>query len=304
MEEHIRQHCHPSAVEACLPSKIEAPPKPPPLLENIAGLREPPKFVSKVLPRPSASLKGERKVPLMGHTAHGQPFLRMKKPQPVSLSRRLSRNDEKRATLIDRVKFWEDEGSFWLAVEDQWDHVIRAQMAKEGFEDTESATDAESSFSWIARLNLLWAQWKIETQWLNWVARGKALYSIVEQERALAQQERGGSAVPTISPAANCHETGSRDRDADAYSNVLEAKNLTITARLDSKQDRELKSLSLAPDHLAGSSWHALVQLEQSRMLKEMRIKNQEFALLLPQFLLPQPGMKNGPRRGRHHHRC
>lgn len=175
------------------PAKRIAPEEPgPPLLTNIAKHGELPYYISTIRPMPKEAFKGERKIPSLCTSAVGVPFLRMKKPQPDMLSKIVgikSRGWEKKIQLLKEM---EDDMVPNAALEDQWDDLVEAQMKAESVSTTEdsSATDTSTYSSWmqVGRLGL---RWQVEMTWQDWVARGEALQRIIEEEKALAAQEKG-----------------------------------------------------------------------------------------------------------------
>jgi hypothetical protein len=169
------------------------------------------------------------------------------------------------------------------ALEDEWDRMMDQLLAKESstrarqqeyssrsFE--EKGSPRMESFSWSVQLSRLWWEWKIEKTWEDWTARGEALHDLVEQERSLAEQERGERSDPA---KKNDRRTASR-RDAlefdDAPPNVAVSGTpplpLLEAVRKNLPQGTELTQGEETHDPFLSPTWAALVKAEQGRMLK------------------------------------
>ncbi|KAK1246086.1 hypothetical protein MKX07_005155 [Trichoderma sp. CBMAI-0711] len=264
------------------PKQHKRAPPPEPLLINVAKENEPPKYTSNILPRPKESLKGPRKVPSVSATAEGQPFVRLKKPQPHTLSRMIGRKDRIFSNRIENIMDLDERVTSEAALEDEWDRMMDDLLAKEGVEGAKRKKQASYSwdaankakmetFGWSVQLSRLWWEWKVEKTWEDWIARGDALQELVEQERCLAEREEGQSSAAT----GRDHRTPRRnplDPD-DSPPNVGIStvqtlplmdisRDIVLLSDSEKVQDREAHDPFLSP------SWTALVKAQESRMLK------------------------------------
>ncbi|KAL7794335.1 hypothetical protein V8C37DRAFT_376286 [Trichoderma ceciliae] len=282
--QHLRSVRNTAAASRAVPRPPQRNPvlPPEPLLINIAKAGEPPKYVSNILPRPRDSLTGPRKVPSVSATADGQPFVRIKKPQPHALSRMIGRKNRIFEGRIMNMMDIDERVVDEAALEDEWDIMMDGLLAKESYKRPrrqdysgraagEETSPKMETFSWSVQLSRLWWEWKVEKTWEDWIARGEALHDLVEQERSLAEQERGG-----VDPAEkNNRRTASR-RDTlefdDSPPNVgvssvspsvlLEAARRNLPRGSESARDEEMLDPFLSP------AWAALVKSQQGRMLK------------------------------------
>lgn len=254
---------------------------PEPLLINIAKASEPPKYTSNILPRPKDSLKGPRKVPSVSATADGQPFVRLKKPQPHAMSRMIGRKNRIFESRIMNILDTDEWVVSEAALEDEWDRMMDELLAKESvkrgrvqeFPNRPFGEDTSKmeTFSWSVQLSRLWWEWKIEKTWEDWIARGEALHDLVEQERSLAEQERGESDAARKNNRRSTSRRNALEFD-DAPPNVgvsavpslplLEAIRSSLPPGSELAQDEDTHDPFLSP------SWAALVKSQQGRMLK------------------------------------
>ncbi|KAF2182239.1 hypothetical protein K469DRAFT_586944 [Zopfia rhizophila CBS 207.26] len=111
------------------PRRTKSPLSPPhPLRKKLACL-PPEKAVLSV--RPYTKVSGPRHVPILC-SANGIPFLRLKKPQPPSLSRILRQKLDKRIKKFDQKTLLLN---YWMPLakhEDEWDYIIRRELGGEG----------------------------------------------------------------------------------------------------------------------------------------------------------------------------
>lgn len=80
--------------------------------------------------------------------------------------------------------------------EDKWESLVRSQMRSEGLDESISFDGHFGTYRWSTQLSKVWLETRADKIWVDWVARGKALQELVEEEEALAQQEKGES--PTL----------------------------------------------------------------------------------------------------------
>ena len=71
-------------------------------------------------------------------------------------------------------------------MEDQWEESVRELMEVEG----QGGSDEKSTFAHSVRVGSSYLYDKLNVERLDFIARGKALWDIVEKERELAREER------------------------------------------------------------------------------------------------------------------
>ncbi|KAM0245857.1 hypothetical protein ACHAQJ_010441 [Trichoderma viride] len=277
----IIQHLQSVRETAATSRAVPQPPRKPnpvlpsePLLINIAKANEPPRYISNILPRPRDSLQGPRKVPSVSATADGQPFVRLRKPQPHALSKMIGRKTRIFNGRIENILETDESVVSEAALEDEWDRMIDELLAKESSTRTRNRENSPRSetFSWSVQLSRLWWEWKIEKTWQDWTARGEALHELVEQERCLAEQEQGGTRSDQAEK--NSRPTTSQ-QDAlefdDAPPNVVVSDisplPLLEAVRNNLPQGAELAQDEDTHDPFQSPAWAALVKAEHGRML-------------------------------------
>ncbi|KAL7936367.1 hypothetical protein V8C35DRAFT_295323 [Trichoderma chlorosporum] len=265
---------HPQQYKPVLPRE--------PLLINTAKADAPPEYTSNILPRPRDSLAGPRKVPYVSATADGQPFVRLKKPQPHAMSRMIGRKNrifESRILNILDVDDWVVPEAAW---EDDWDRMMDELLAEE---DSKGGREQETTnrpagedvskmetYSWSVQLSRLWWELKIEKTWEDWIARGDALHHLVEQERSLAEQERDGSddatRRPRRRPAPRRNALDYDDAPPNVGVSTISALPLLEAIRSNQPLDEEVTEGEGFQDPFLSPSWAALVKSQEGRMLK------------------------------------
>ncbi|TFB02748.1 hypothetical protein CCMA1212_005387 [Trichoderma ghanense] len=264
------------------PKQHKRIPPPEPLLINVAKENEPPKYTSNILPRPRESLKGPRKVPSVSATAEGQPFVRLKKPQPHTLSRMIGRKGRIFSNRIENIMDLDERVTSEAALEDEWDSMMDDLLANEGGKggkrrkqasyrwDGENSAKMET-FGWSVQLSRLWLEWKVEKTWEDWIARGEALQELVEQERSLAEREEGQNTATTGRDRRTPRRNPLDPDDSPPNVGISTVQSLPL---MDISRDIELPSDSQqvqdgkAYDPFLSPSWRALVKAQENRMLK------------------------------------
>ncbi|KAG8354861.1 hypothetical protein FVEN_g7165 [Fusarium venenatum] len=183
------------------PHKKSLPPskqwRNPPLLTKVSAPDEFPKYEPTVRPLPKTAFVGERKVPVFGHTAELMSFLRIKKPQPESLSRSLGAKTVRFRQTIQATKKVDTELVSAAASEDLWDDIVHRLLHQQG--DTVGARREGplESFRFSATLTKAWWEMKLLRFNEDWTARSEAISKLVEQERTLAKGEKQSGVRPT-----------------------------------------------------------------------------------------------------------
>ncbi|KAK5996589.1 hypothetical protein PT974_01926 [Cladobotryum mycophilum] len=270
------------ASRSAAPQRTRKPPTLPsePLLINTAQPWETPKYTSNILPRPKSSLPKYRKVPSLCTTADSQPFVRILKPQPRALSRMVGRKGRIFTNRIMSIMETDEDLVPEAALEDEWDNLMVDLMEKEKREHQHEhegraleLDDPKETFSWSVQLTRLWWEWKIETTWEDWIARGDALQELVEKEEILLAQEKGINTTKRNRQPVQYDKTNDPD---DKRPNVgqspfpvlpVVAAVKAIWAAQPSSNNPEDKMV----DPFISETWAALVQSETSRMLRWMK---------------------------------
>lgn len=171
-----------------------------PLLRNIAGPAEPPKYVGT--PRPTESLSRPRRVPSLAADSFGYPFLRYAKPQPEALNKMVRKNRYLWESKINNIIRVEEDLAPSCLLEDKWEEEMHQQMVRAGLigESGGPRTPDEETYLWSAMQSKLWYEWRLENMWQHWTARGEAMHGLVLEERALAAKEKGeqGDSLPAL----------------------------------------------------------------------------------------------------------
>ncbi|KAK3693018.1 hypothetical protein B0T22DRAFT_370024 [Podospora appendiculata] len=158
------------------------------LVPKEPGDRGPPEYVATNRPRPLSEIKGGiRKVPTLDDS-QGFPFLRLTKPQSPYLSRMIRQTTQRAATRTLKLIELQKEGTVDAGLEDQWDKLIdrlRAQdLPTTGYPLPPPNSYVAPLTREIKRLAI-----KLNRAREHQVARGTAMWKIVEQEKELARKE-------------------------------------------------------------------------------------------------------------------
>lgn len=169
----------------------------PPLLTKISAPGEYPKYEPTVRPLPKTAFVGERKVPVPGYTAEYLSFLRIKKPQPAPFSRALGERTARYRQAISAIKDIDTEHVYAAAHEDLWDGIMHRLLYEKGVTVEETREGPLESFRFSVILSKAWWEMKIFRFTKDSIARSEALSRLVEQERALAKEEKQSGLAPT-----------------------------------------------------------------------------------------------------------
>ncbi|KAM0202523.1 hypothetical protein ACHAQI_010850 [Fusarium lateritium] len=91
----------------------------------------------------------------------------------------------------------ETEGIPSGKAEDRWDTMMENLLQEEGVTDRASNDGLLASYRFSAALSKTWWACALDKHTQDWTARGEAISKLVEQERALAKQEKESGAEPT-----------------------------------------------------------------------------------------------------------
>ncbi|RKU48586.1 hypothetical protein DL546_008359 [Coniochaeta pulveracea] len=157
-----------------------------PLLTRVSGPGEPPHYEPTVRPRPLAELGGTgiRRVPTLENAA-GIPYLRQTKPQTLIMNRIIRQKSEKLQKKVYEAMELLEEPREAARYEDTWDKLIDKELGVRGDDrdppGSYTRTNQQALDSVFDYLNKSRA---------DQAARGAALHRIVQEERALRDQER------------------------------------------------------------------------------------------------------------------
>ncbi|KAK0643979.1 hypothetical protein B0T16DRAFT_191558 [Cercophora newfieldiana] len=163
---------------AAVPPKPAPPPKPP-ILTLVS--ENPPVYKPTNPPRPLSDFKsGVRRVPTLTETMNF-PFLRLNKPQSPILSRALRHRRDTRENVLIEVKRLRDHGYEEAKQEDQWEALVQKMLG---------APEEKPTYLQCFKGALWEAQKWLNADYMDSLARGRALWEIVEREKALAKKEK------------------------------------------------------------------------------------------------------------------
>ncbi|KAI8680253.1 Complex1-LYR-dom domain-containing protein [Fusarium keratoplasticum] len=231
--------------EASALSRSRAPPpstrrQNPPLLTKVSPPDAPPEYKPTVRPLPKTAFVGERKVPTVANTSGGQVFLRIKKPQPRVLSRAVGRRSNLfRKDLLALLDI-EEENLGSADEEDRWESLMNKQLAAEGFQDKAISDGTLGSYRWSEQLSKSWIESQLDRRWSDWVARGKAVNELVQQEKALAKAEER---IPRPSPDDTEAATAARE----TLDKILEEARQKEAARNEETETKPFQDPFMAP---------------------------------------------------------
>jgi len=189
----------PPALSRPPPVKPRDPPPPHPSKKALACL---PPELAELNVRPRKTVSGVRRVPILC-SANGVPFLRLKKPQPVSLSRILRQKIDRRQKVFDQMVLLDN---YWLPIaqaEDDWDDLVIAECGTGAVldEGAKGIKDSKKAGEWERELwdGVLWVE-EIEKAkatnkkaYVDDMAHGremaKKMIKIIDQEMVLAKKE-------------------------------------------------------------------------------------------------------------------
>ncbi|CCC09800.1 unnamed protein product [Sordaria macrospora k-hell] len=200
--------------EAEIPNRFAPKPDTVPLLTKIPNPdgRGPPTFVPTVRPLPLEKLSGGvRKLPTLDELG-GHPFLRLRKPQSEYLGRVLRQKFKRRQRWAEKYHELVTEELADAEQEDAWDEMVEEMLegVPQPWDNPEYyATDnsgrqrwtqskqsakrvrkTHGSYAHAVKLSMTDLEFKQKREWDEMIARGKALWKLVLEERALAAKEK------------------------------------------------------------------------------------------------------------------
>ncbi|KAK5115997.1 hypothetical protein LTR62_000453 [Meristemomyces frigidus] len=180
------------------PNKVkQSPPPAKPKAQPVQRLERPagsPSLLDR--PLPLEQLSGRRHVPVL-FNAHGIPILRLKKPQPESLSGYINHRIQKKQKRHDTRHRLETELEFARA-EDTWDHLIASHIPLGRSSRTSSEGGGkEDTWSYAPAMARREINDKLQDERNRNQAMGVKMQAVVDREQALfdvekaARQNRG-----------------------------------------------------------------------------------------------------------------
>ena len=133
-------------------------------------------------PHPLSQLSGKRRIPVL-FSANSIPILRIKKPQPESLSGFIKHRIEQRQRRHDR-KHWLMEQIQFAQYEDLWDEIVERDV---GVRD-----DDGRELTWAEEFEVAKNQvdWLIRLEGKKNVAMAAKMQGIVDRETEMSERER------------------------------------------------------------------------------------------------------------------
>lgn len=174
----------PSRASALHPERV-------PLLRLVSAAKpgSPPVYEPTARPLPLGQLSGGvRKPPRLDETG-GIPFLRIGKPQSPGLSRVLRQKSWKRQVRTTRIIQLTEQDAVEAEWEDKWEKTVGGLLNGEKEGET-LRVPREGTFVESVRENIAYLNGKLGAERKDSIARGKAMWKIVEAERALAEEEK------------------------------------------------------------------------------------------------------------------
>ncbi len=172
-------------------SRVSTAPNPDrtPLLTRTSPAGAPPVYAPTGPPRPLESFpSGVRKPPTLAATS-GVAFLRFGKPQPRFLERVVRQRSVRRAARIARMVELEGEGMEDARAEDEWERLVGGLLAKERQPGVGPGEREEVTYRKSLREAIGYMHDVTETERVDLVARGQAMWKMVLAERELALVE-------------------------------------------------------------------------------------------------------------------
>ncbi|KAH8170809.1 complex 1 protein (LYR family) domain-containing protein [Sarocladium implicatum] len=139
------------------------------------------------------------RLPQMGKTAEDMVFLRMRRPQPFSLTQKLIKKRRQTTRQVDIVKRIDTDDMASARDEDHWESLLKKEMSLEGLGQSWMADDMEASYRWSVALSQLWLAWRWERSHLDNTARGEALAALVD---AVVDMRNGKTDAVRTAPRA------------------------------------------------------------------------------------------------------
>ncbi|KAK0615303.1 hypothetical protein B0T17DRAFT_620092 [Bombardia bombarda] len=162
-----------------------------PLLKRIPHPEQPhskpPTFVPTERPRPLSQIKGGvRKVPTL-EMAQAFPFLRLSKPQSPALSRVIGQLVRRRFNRLELMTEYTEHVVPEYKEEDRWERLVGQQLVRHGL----AAADVlnEPTYKATAERVVRHTQKQLNERLGVAKARGRALWKLVLEEKALAEEE-------------------------------------------------------------------------------------------------------------------
>lgn len=153
--------------------------------------------------------------------------------------------------------------------EDRWESLVQDQMKEEGLQVPWADDGPTTTYAWSYQVSRLWLEWQIEKIWQDWIARGEALHKIVEEERKLAEQERGDAAksqddVGSTPESWNAPRTGPRP-----HADIVETRWSFLPDPILQmmKTDETLNT----KDPFSSKTWAAIVDYDERKRQRRTR---------------------------------
>ena len=138
-----------------------------------------------IFSRPRPQVSGIRRIPYLV-SANGIPILRIKKPQPASLSGYLSARVKSRQKKVDQKTLMQSLLSIAQS-EDRWDRILRKEVGAELVQETLES----SGGSWTVeiRKSIRYLHWWLTDEQDKNHAVARRMVEIIDKETELAEKE-------------------------------------------------------------------------------------------------------------------
>ncbi|KAK3349860.1 hypothetical protein B0T25DRAFT_582704 [Lasiosphaeria hispida] len=199
------------------------PPERPPLVPLLTRIKEatpmsPPVYASTLRPRPLGELKGGRRTIPHLDEHMGVPFLRFSKPTPPALSTMLRNKANNRQRRIFKMVEIRETLMPEAVEEDRWEDIVARELARQGLPCERDGPD--ESYKGVMRQVEREISRGVNREAEDFVARGNALWKIVEEEKRLAKHEAAqlkaeGKTLPPRKPKWGFYKTVFKRREKD-----------------------------------------------------------------------------------------
>ncbi|KAK0709968.1 hypothetical protein B0T26DRAFT_723651 [Lasiosphaeria miniovina] len=221
-----------------------------PLLTRVRGSdgRSDPVYVSTVRPRPLSEIKGGiRRVPTMDESV-GFPFLRLTKPQPSVLSRVLTQKSfSVRGAMVRRSELLQTIIPD-VQDEDRWEYSVRQMLRDHGRASSEFV-DNSATYARVLHNEVNAIHDRMNEIQKDKMARGRALWKIICEEKALAEaeaKERKEAARRAKKEATEADEAPADTRKLSIYGRpvrTLTRKRTKSPKEVDPAHDEEMRAI-------------------------------------------------------------
>lgn len=180
----------------------------------------------------------------------------------------------------DAIRIAEEQLCPHAALEDQWENLVLEQQRSENDQrgGRQQPMDVTETYLWSELMAKMWHEHKLNSLWEDWTARGKGLYDLLKEERALAEQEGETPRYQVFGSAPTLAES-----DATLPSSNISSKHPSELKIRESPSHREYEELRKAAakaakghgaiegeahDFFTSPAWKVWVEGSKSKLVK------------------------------------